>query len=370
MLDQAPPSPPSDELARDEPVDDAVSDDVTEEADALALITTLERRLTAISDRAMRRGLLLEAVLACSDEALVGGLILLVHRVGEGHPESRVLLQEIALEPGLLMDLPYERKQSAYTLAFSRGAQGIARMFLSPRHRSNPTSDESIRDNETLSMPLGLRRAAARTRDRMLLDRLCYDRNARVIGVLLDNPRLVERDVVKIAAMRPTQPTVLETVARHTRWTSSYRVRKALAANPYTPRPLALRLLPTLLVQDLRAVLSGCFDLDNHVAEEIRGLLLARETRKVRLAEGETVSDAGDNAIVDHLIARAAADEDPSWSPLDPKDVAQAALYEDDAVDDPFASGDAELLGEVEALLAEAGDLPELEFTAIRPAKG
>lgn len=86
---------------------------------------------------------------------------------------------------------------------------------------------------------------------RLVLDRLLHDRDPRVIAALLDNPRLAERDVVKIAAMRPTRAEVLACIAGHPRWATRYRVRKALAFNPATPLPLARALLPTLLHQDL-----------------------------------------------------------------------------------------------------------------------
>ena len=57
---------------------------------------------------------------------------------------------------------------------------------------------------------------------------------------------------VKIAAARPTRADVLGLVASHRKWASRYRVRKALACNPYTPASVARRLLPTLMRQDLR----------------------------------------------------------------------------------------------------------------------
>ena len=65
---------------------------------------------------------------------------------------------------------------------------------------------------------------------------------------------LVERDVVKIAAMRPTRSEILMEIASHRKWASRYSVRKALSCNPHTPPSVARRLLPTLLKQDLLTV--------------------------------------------------------------------------------------------------------------------
>jgi hypothetical protein len=72
--------------------------------------------------------------------------------------------------------------------------------------------------------------------------------------------------VVKIAAMRPTRPEVLEVVARHAKWSARYRVRKALAFNPHTPAPIARRLLPTLMRQDLAEIIRS-----TAISDELRG---------------------------------------------------------------------------------------------------
>ena len=63
---------------------------------------------------------------------------------------------------------------------------------------------------------------------------------------------LVERDVVSVAARRPTRSEILEIISRHRKWASRYRVRKALACNPYTPHQISRRLLSTLMYQDVR----------------------------------------------------------------------------------------------------------------------
>lgn len=227
----------------------------------VAEVVRMEQRLGALRERAMRRVVLLEAVQAMSCEMLVAWLDALLIRVAEGRGASRELLTELALEPAVFEEVDYDTVQEAYRLAREAGMDRVAELFLSSALNLNPTVEEAVTDNEHLDLPLGVRRAAARSTDRFVLDRLVHDRNPRVIEVLLDNPRLVERDVVKIAAMRPTRPEVLEVVARHRRWSSRYRVRKALACNPYTPAPLVRQLVPTLMCQDVRqAVEAGLLD--------------------------------------------------------------------------------------------------------------
>lgn len=223
----------------------------------LAEVHRLGARVEALRERGMRRAVVVETVEAWNEVELVGFMAVLLRRVREGWAGGRAVMQELALEPAVFDELPYERIAAAYALARQTGQESVARMFLSPALHLNPTIDEAFTGNEHLDLPVGIRRAAARTSDRFKLDRLLHDRDARVIRVLLDNPRLVEHDVVKIAAMRPTRPEVLAVVARHVRWSSRYSVRKALAANPYTPESVARRLLPTLMRQDLRLVLQA-----------------------------------------------------------------------------------------------------------------
>jgi len=56
-------------------------------------------------------------------------------------------------------------------------------------------------------------------------------------------------------------------------------VRKALACNPYTPAPIARRLLPTLLQQDLAHV-AGTRGLDPALKALAREILSSTSTRK------------------------------------------------------------------------------------------
>jgi hypothetical protein len=177
--------------------------------------------------------------------------------------------------------MPYARVEAAYTAARSVQLDGVARFFLSAALTPPDESVDRFTGNRHLDLPLGTRRAAARGADRNKLDRLMHDRDHRVIGILLDNPRITERDAIRIAAMRPTRPEVLEVVARHPRWSSRYRIRKALACNPATPAQIARRLLPTLMRQDLRHALEAGV-LPDDLLPEVRRMLRGRDadTRK------------------------------------------------------------------------------------------
>lgn len=212
---------------------------------------TLSRRVNGIVQREHRPAAIRQAFEALDDPTLLAALNVCVREARQGQSAYRAVLQELALDPALLTGMDYERVQRLYRIVSACDLHDVRALFLSA---DTPHAPESHRENDHLSMSLGQRRQAARTRDRFMIDRLIRDRNPMVIARLLDNPRLVEQDVINIAAMRPTTPAVLELVANHRRWSSRYPVRKALACNPYTATPISLNLLSTLMLQDLRFI--------------------------------------------------------------------------------------------------------------------
>ena len=216
------------------------------------LLESVEKRVSALQDRAMKHTVLVEMLEVLTPEELVDFLSLLCSRSADGQQRTRELHQELALEPSALSLLPYEHIKKSYSIASLRNEDSVMGMFMGEPLRGSPTVDECFTGNDHIELSLGQRRAAARSADRFVLDRLLHDRNVLVISLLLDNPKIVERDVVKIAALRPTRPEILQRISKHRRWASRYHVRKALTSNPYTPHQVARRLMSTLMMQDVR----------------------------------------------------------------------------------------------------------------------
>ena len=223
-------------------------------AEADVMLDRWLHKFTVIQDRGLRRNVLLELVESTDDGTLIGLLPRLDARAEQGERAVRWLQTELALTPSVLAELPYDRIAELYAIARAAGQERLALRFLTDKPIVQRVAIETPQ-----IMPVaigrpssaGERTARAKSRDRMALDRLMHDRDPRIIRVLLDNPIVIERDVVRIAAMRPTNPAVLELLASHPRWSPSYRVRTALAFNPFTPTKLARQLLPTLFRQDL-----------------------------------------------------------------------------------------------------------------------
>ena len=93
-----------------------------------------------------------------------------------------------------------------------------------------------------------------------------------MIRNLLDNSRLTEQDVVRIAATRPTSAKVLEAINEHPKWTHRRRVKKAIVLNPHTPPALAIRLLAFMKFQDLEQI-EDALEIDALIREEARRII-------------------------------------------------------------------------------------------------
>ena len=240
---------------------------------AFAMARRLAHRMSVV-DRSLVPQVVKTFVQECDDATLLATLNMLSVRARTGDRLFRYGAQELATHSDFLREsLDYDRLMDLYAAASAAGLSEVTPLFYSRKHDPRGmTVDEAAPENVALELPLGTRKAMARKRDRDTIDRVMRDKNAEVIAILLDNPRLTERDVVHIAAMRPTRGEVLEKVAHHRKWATRYPVRKALSANPYTPHPIAARLMGTLMVQDLRFI-AGTSVLPDHVRDVARRIL-------------------------------------------------------------------------------------------------
>jgi predicted regulator of amino acid metabolism with ACT domain len=99
--------------------------------------------------------------------------------------------------------------------------------------------------------------SADKNRDRALvaageeLAALLHHADAEVLVALLDNPSLEETQLCMLLERKNLPGEILEEVARRKPLLKNYRVKKALAFHPRTPRLVTLRLLRDLYLMDL-----------------------------------------------------------------------------------------------------------------------
>jgi hypothetical protein len=106
-------------------------------------------------------------------------------------------------------------------------------------------------------LTVGERRSLARAPTRRAFDKLLSDPHPLVIRQLLENPRLTEDDVVRIAARRPVRPDAVQAIARSERWLKRPRVRLAILLNPGSPLNVAMPLLAACTRSELVEIVHG-----------------------------------------------------------------------------------------------------------------
>jgi hypothetical protein len=106
-------------------------------------------------------------------------------------------------------------------------------------------------------LTVGERKSLARRPSRRSFEMLLRDPHPMVIQQLLQNPKLTEDDVVRLAAHRPARAETLTEIARLPRWLSRPRVRLAMLLNPGTPEHIALPLLVACTRGELREVVQS-----------------------------------------------------------------------------------------------------------------
>jgi len=100
---------------------------------------------------------------------------------------------------------------------------------------------------------------------------LLHDSREEILFAVLDNPRFEEGHLCLLLGRKDLSSGLLEAIAGHKDWMSSYRVRRGLAFHPHVPQSLGLRLVRELYVADLAQLTftpSGGPAL-RHLAEEL-----------------------------------------------------------------------------------------------------
>ncbi len=214
--------------------------------------------MSAIAEAPIRAAAMAEVMADGPADALVdlvGDLIARARDAASGH---RLALDAVLLVFSDPSRLGYERRAELYAAAVEAGRPEVALLLLdaAPLVPSAERLERHLGDERPLTptgraLSLGQRKSLARGHRRDLLLLLVRDPHPDVIAVLLDNPHLTENDVLRLATRRPMLPAALAAISASHRWRARPRIRRALVLNPFTPMPLAARLMTTLADADL-----------------------------------------------------------------------------------------------------------------------
>jgi hypothetical protein len=245
--------------------------------------SSLQVLLYAMVDSTLRRDYLVSRIR--SDESLTllaTDLDRLCADAERGVAQARTVMPSFVLAVNLAGT---ERTSELSRVAKREGLLALDRVLGTPRLIASEFDDTKVPDyGKGRVLTLGERKTLASRPDRKSLDRLLLDPHPAVIAKLLQNPRLTEDDVVRLASRKPAVPVILAEVAASPRFIRSSRVKRALCANPTCPELLANRVLPLLAVADLQLVLDS-----PSVAPAIRAMTAEYLARKSPQATERTV---------------------------------------------------------------------------------
>jgi hypothetical protein len=135
-----------------------------------------------------------------------------------------------------------------------------------------------------VSMSLGEKIALARRAHRALFRVLIGTGDGQILSALLNNPRLIENDILVILNTSEPPPEFFTELAGHSKWGPYIRVKRSLVQCPNTPLPVALSVLVQLSVTELRRILERP-DLVEKVREAAQSLLDREASGERRVVE-------------------------------------------------------------------------------------
>ena len=112
-------------------------------------------------------------------------------------------------------------------------------------------AEGSLKD-QLRDLRLGEKVALARIATPPLIQALLAESEPKVLGALLDNPRMREADLLQALRRPDVSPSLIAAVADSPRWAEKYFVRLELVLQPRTPLPIAMLQLSSLVKRDLR----------------------------------------------------------------------------------------------------------------------
>ena len=108
--------------------------------------------------------------------------------------------------------------------------------------------------NRLSSLAVGEKMAIGRRAGHGILQQLRFDGDPRVIGALLENPRMTQGVLLPLVNHEAASPEILRLIAENRRWGTQYPIRLAVARNSRTPPVISVSLLPRLKRMDLRSI--------------------------------------------------------------------------------------------------------------------
>lgn len=122
-------------------------------------------------------------------------------------------------------------------------------------------SEEDQEDHRVKSLYLSIQRLKVGEKIQLALrgsreirTLLLRDTNQEVVKTVLENPKITDSEIELISKQKTTADEVLRTIAKKREWLRNYSINFALATNPKTPPPIAIKCISKLRIKDLSSL--------------------------------------------------------------------------------------------------------------------
>ena len=165
-----------------------------------------------------------------------------------------------------------ERAEAAESIELDVPAELLSPEYLSDEQKASSSdtgieaSDEELSDDEPeeekkisieqliKEMTTGEKVALATKGNKSARSILIRDRNRVVALAAISAPSITEPEAVVAANSRTVHQDVIGFISRNKDWMKNYQIKVALVANPKTPLPIAMKLVPILQKRDLKNI--------------------------------------------------------------------------------------------------------------------
>ncbi len=223
----------------------------------MVLITSLIQSVLSLAELKLRRDWLLFHLRAMDTADSAALLDALCKTSERGDPAAREAMSAWVAGLVALGDNPW---------VIALRQQSVDDDLLSLNRLLRPFTLVSIAPGSATAVPdygtgreltVGERRSLARKPNRRAFERLLHDPHPLVLRNLLQNPRLTEDDVLRLAAKRPLRPYVINELVHCPDWLLRPRVRMTLLHNPGTFAHVAMPLLSLCKRDELAEILEN-----------------------------------------------------------------------------------------------------------------
>jgi hypothetical protein len=216
------------------------------------IATSFVNLISSFKERKMQRVLLSERLNKLDANTVAEVLHFFVLKSEENDYKFKPVMTCLIDIPFLVAALGNEKMSDIYDRLEERGYYNVRALMVSQPHKKRKIYEDDIIAFPDMEMiTLGMKKTLAKSDKKHTLDKLVYEDNPIVIKNLLNNPRMTEKDVLKIITRRPLKKKILLEVINSKKWIDRYIIKKAIIRNPFTPTEIALNLLHFMLLQDL-----------------------------------------------------------------------------------------------------------------------